>query len=256
MIVRTLKTLSTSALLAGALSACAPSYSTPHGGPLPAETARANQDLYRTADGRVFPTRAARDAYLRLSEAQRNAEYEQDLLRQGHVDRTRRAARREAQSVRQQRRLDQIERERTRAERRREAALRAERQARREAQRTRRASQARDREQALVSARRNADRAEQAAIRAERRAERLARQNKRINRRQQRVDNLAPRPRLSTAVRKKIKKYAHYRRPGENVPAFVTRIAAAERSASREGQSVAWWLNSHNRGDGTGSNQK
>lgn len=239
-------------ILIGALTACAPVYVTPHGGSIRADTNRTSQQYYRAEDGRVFPTRAARNAYERQLYA--------DQARNQRLDtRIQRNTRRSAELQRERQRLDQLERQRIRAERRRDNAVRAKRQARREAKRARKSANAAKAERlrrAQAQTRLARDRAEQAAIAAERRTARRIRNSDRIGRRQQRVDNLAPRPGLAPKTRSKIAKYKTYRRKGENIPAFVTRIAQAERLSNREGQSVAYWLNDANRNQRRGASEK
>lgn len=228
-------------VLLGALAACVPVYVTPHGGSVRADTSRTANQYYRATDGRVFPTRAARNAYERQL-------YGDDARAPRSSTRIQRTYRRTAQVQRQQQRLEQSQRKRLRAERRRAQAIREERQARREAKRARRA--------AGVANAQRLRRAEQAAIAAERRAAQRVRGSDRISRRQQRVDNLAPRPGLAPATTRKIEKYSYYRRKGENTPAFVTRVARAERRSSREGQSVAYWLNDANHTRRRGASEK
>ena len=125
MIQPTLKCIAIPMLMLGALAACTPVYTTPHGGHIRADTARGSDYVYRAPDGRVFPTRAARDAYLARIEARERKAYRRDIRRQ-------RAAEREAAILRDERRLRRLERERQLAEQRRAEAERAERRARRE----------------------------------------------------------------------------------------------------------------------------
>ena len=240
---RTIRNLAIPMLVAGAMAACAPVvYTTPPGGHVRVDKGHTHGKVYRRANG-------AGDAYLRRAEARERAILAEDLRRQ-------RVIRREQALLREQRQLDRLERRRLRAERQREEAERAERQARREARRAREANRARNRQQDLASARRNAARAEQAAIQAGQRAQRALRQRERINRRQNRVDRLAPRPGLAPKVRAKIEKYRQYRKPGENDPAFVVRIAEAERMSRRTGTSVPYELRNGNRGPRQGASEK
>ncbi|MEM7210697.1 MAG: hypothetical protein AAF479_02210 [Pseudomonadota bacterium] len=128
-------------------------------------------------------------------------------------------------------------------------AAKAERRARRAGKRARRAIDpyaSRKFRKAKRQALRDRDRAELAAIRSERRLSRLVRQSQQISNRQRRVDRLAPRPKLAPKILRKIERYAAYRRRGENTPAFVVRIAEAEKLSARRGQSVAFWLNDEN----------
>lgn len=239
-------------LLLGTLAACVPVYVTPHGGNIRADTSRTAQSYYRATDGRVFSTRAARNAYERRLYSDQ-ARYPRENAR---VQRTNR---RTAQLTRERQRLDHLERQRARAERRHAEAERAQRQTRREAKRARRAANASKAERlrrAQAQTRQASIRAQQAANAAERRAAQRVRNSDRISRRQQRVENLAPRPGLAPATKRKIEKYGYYRRKGENIPAFVTRIAHAERLSSREGQSVAYWLNDANHTRRRGASEK
>ena len=245
MIHPALRTLGVATLLLAGLAACAPVYSVPHGGHVRADTAhRTQQHVYRTRDGRVFPTRAARDAYLARLDARDRELYRQQARQNRRSDRHQRRAQREARLIREERRLQRIEQDRIRAERRLAKAERAARQARREARRAERqadAAQANALRRAQQNTRTARNRAQDATRRANRQAANARRQD-RIARRQNRVDTLAPRPRLPKATLQKIGQYSAYRRPGENVPAFVTRIAEAERRASEVGSSVAYWL--------------
>ncbi|MEM9062617.1 MAG: hypothetical protein AAGD13_19325 [Pseudomonadota bacterium] len=191
--------------------------------------------VYR-ADGYAFPTKAARDAYLRDVEAKRQATYGSE------VTRTTRKLRREARLAREERRLLEFERARLEAERAKASADRARRQAERATRRARAtAIEAQERTRAR-QADLNADRAVRDARRAQRLTSQAQARANTINARAARVDRLAPRPGLAPATQAKIRKYSKYRRKGETVPAFVMRIAEAERREAADGVPVDYWL--------------
>lgn len=228
-------------MLALGAAACTPVAVTSSSG-LRAETRypAPNDRIFR-ADGLSFPTRRARDAYLQQVEVERSRN------QSAYVHRLTRQTRREARLAREERRLLELERARLRAERAEAQAQRARRQAERA---TRRARASTIEAQTRTRARQaeiDTDRAVRDAHRAQRQARRAQERANTVAARANRVDRLAPRPGLAPATKAKIRKYGQYRRKGENEPAFVMRIARAERLSVREGRSVAHWLNDKNR---------
>ncbi|MFK7941489.1 MAG: hypothetical protein AB8B85_01020 [Paracoccaceae bacterium] len=216
------------------------------------EPVSAQSRVYRTADGRVFRTRAERDAYLRAVERQREREiYEADLRRDQRLQRrtdvlaaeraAERRARQNARLERERRRQTQAERELQQAERARRRAERAARQA----ERTRQGQTRIGRDPDLVEreARQREREARRAARRAQRqqdelvRSQRVARQQDVLRRQRARA---AP---LNGAVLDQRTDYERHWRVGESRSEFERRLASAKAKADRDGGSVTDYLN-------------
>ena len=209
-----LRGLGTPALALAAVLTVAPMSVQPHSGVAYAETGISEETSFQIADGKHGARRARG-------------------VGQGQLKQLR-------TEIRLQRlRVDQLYAE----------AARADRRARRAGKRARQAIDpyaSRQFRQARKRALRARDNAEFAAVQAERRLARLVRKSDRLASQRKRVDRFAPRPKLAPAILRKIEKYAYYRRPGENTPAFVVRIARAEELSRARGQTVAYWLHDPN----------
>lgn len=231
------------------LAACQPGYNNgTYGNGVYVPSASAGDRIYRTSDGRVFRTRAERDAYLRALERERAQEVYDQQLRRDRVRQRRaeilaaeraaeRRARRDARLERQRRIEAKAERDRLRAEQDRRRADRAARQAEREARRAQRdgirgVQTGRDPDLAAREARRVERQARREAERARREQERLGRED-RLARQEARARRAAARSALGRG--------SYYR------PKFVYQVAN-DRQTEAE-QRYSFYYRNHSPGE-------